>query len=92
MARPYQTFGGDDLHATAVSKAAAMLEGVIIRHPWLDGNKRTAYVLMELVLATGGLGIRAGEDEKYAMTLSVAEGRMNVEQITEWLRAHSKPL
>ena len=33
LARPYQTFDGQDLIPTAVGKAAAMLEGVIIRHP-----------------------------------------------------------
>lgn len=46
LARPHQTFGGEDLYPDPVAKAAAMLESIIIRHPWLDGNKRTGYKSM----------------------------------------------
>lgn len=60
-ARPYQTFDGEDLYPGAEAKAAAMLESIIIRHPWMDGNKRTGYVLMELVLLNGGLELVATE-------------------------------
>ena len=88
LARPYQTFDGQDLIPTAIGKAAAMLEGVIIRHPWLDGNKRTAYVLMELVLEDGGVRLTATEDERYAMTIRVAEGKSSVEEIQAWIEAH----
>lgn len=93
LARPYQTFGGEDLLPSAAAKAAAILEGVIIRHPWLDGNKRTGYVLMELVLEEeGGLQIDASEDEKYAMTIRVAEGKSSVEEIQAWIEAHARPI
>ena len=88
LARPYHTFGGVDLYPTAVGKASAMLEGVIIRHPWLDGNKRTGYVLMELVLDLGGIRLLASEEEKYAMTIRVAEGKSSVEEIQSWIETH----
>src|SRR5690606_25011721 len=55
LARPWQTFDGEDLYADPAAKAAAILESIIIRHPWMDGNKRTGYVLMELVLVEAGL-------------------------------------
>ena len=90
LARPYQTFGGTDLIPTPTGKAAALLEGVIIRHPWLDGNKRTGYVLMELVLGDADIDLVATEDEKYAMTIRVAEGKSSVEEIQAWIEARVK--
>lgn len=86
LARPYQTFGGQELYPTVEGKAAAMLEGVIIRHPWLDGNKRTAYALMELVLEDGGLRLAASEDEKYDMIIQVATGQLDLEGIVAWMK------
>ena len=87
LARPYQTFGGDDLYPTSMGKAAAILESIIIRHPWVDGNKRTGYVLMELVLVENGLSIRADEDEKYEMTIQVATGQLNADGVRTWLES-----
>jgi death-on-curing protein len=87
LARPYQTFAGEDLYPTPAGKAAAMLESIIIRHPWMDGNKRTGYVLMELVLDEAGLTLNASEDDKYAMTIRVAEGKSSVEEIQAWIEA-----
>ena len=44
LARPYATFDQKDLYPTAVDKAAAIFESIIINHPFIDGNKRTAYM------------------------------------------------
>lgn len=90
LARPFQTFGGQELIPTVEGKAAAILEGVLIRHPWLDGNKRTGYVLMELVLLDAGKELLATENEKYVMAIRVAEGKSSVEEIQTWIRAHVK--
>jgi death-on-curing protein len=43
--RPFATFEKHDLYPTPSAKAAAILESILINHPFLDGNKRTAYVL-----------------------------------------------
>lgn len=91
MARPYQTFGGQDLYPTPVTKAAAILESIIIRHPWLDGNKRTGYVLMELLLLEGGLGVVASEDEKYEMVIQVATGALDADGVRAWLESRVGP-
>ena len=50
ISRPYQTFNQEDLCKTPIEKAAAIIESVIKNHPFLDGNKRTGYVLMRLIL------------------------------------------
>ena len=43
-ARPYQTFGRSDLYPGALEKAAAIIESIIINHPFIDGNKRTGFL------------------------------------------------
>ena len=71
-------------------QSPAIWEGVIIRHPWLDGNKRTGYVLMELVLLDAGKELVTTENEKYDMTIRVAEGKSSVEEILAWIEARVK--
>jgi len=50
LARPYATFDGIDLYPAIEEKAAALFESIIINHPFIDGNKRAAYVLLRLIL------------------------------------------
>ena len=49
ISRPYQTFDGNDLYASIVQKAASLIESILVNHPFVDGNKRTGYVLMRLL-------------------------------------------
>lgn len=46
--RPFATFNEQSLYPTPIDKAAAILESILINHPFVDGNKRTAYALMRL--------------------------------------------
>ena len=39
IARPFQTFGGEDLYPSPFDKAAAIGESLIENHPFIDGNK-----------------------------------------------------
>lgn len=85
MARPYQTFGGEDLYPSPVAKAAALMESVIIRHPWVDGNKRNGLGLALLLLRKESLRIQASQDELYDLTIAVAEGHLSAEAIEAWM-------
>ena len=62
--RPYQGFGHQELYPGAIDKAAAIFESIIKNHPFQDGNKRTAYVLMRLLLNEDNLDIHASEDDE----------------------------
>jgi len=88
IARPYQTFGGTDLYTSPVDKAAAIFESIIINHPFVDGNKRTAYTLMRLILLEHQLDIEASESDKYEMTISASMGGIRFEKIRVWLLSH----
>lgn len=41
LTRPFQTFNEKELHQSPISKAAALIESIVINHPFLDGNRAT---------------------------------------------------
>ena len=85
ISRPFQTFDGKELYPTSIDKASAIFESIISNHPFIDGNKRTAYVLMRLMLKEGKADIFAEQNEKYDFVINAAEGKMNLDQIKEWI-------
>lgn len=89
LARPYATFGGEDLLPDPLQKAAAILESMAINHPFVDGNKRTAWVLMLIILSDYDLDVTIDEDARYQLVIDVASGQLRFEGIVEWLRGHT---
>ncbi|MFN3444560.1 MAG: type II toxin-antitoxin system death-on-curing family toxin [Bacteroidia bacterium] len=89
--RPFATFDNQDLYPAASDKAAAILESILINHPFVDGNKRTAYVLMRLILINDGYDIATSQDEKYQMVISASKGEARFDDIKIWIEAHLKP-
>jgi death on curing protein len=88
--RPYQTFGGQELYPDPVDKASAIFESIISNHPFVDGNKRTAYVLMRLFIKQDMLDIDATEDEKFDFVLKSAKGELTFDEIKAWIKSKLK--
>ena len=59
-----------------------------MNHPFVDGNKRTGYVLMRSLLINDGLDIKASQEEKYEFVLSIASGRSKLPEIIDWITMH----
>ena len=89
LARPFQSFENQELYPSVILKAAALLESILINHPFIDGNKRLGYTLMRLFLLSNGLDIKASQDDKYEFIISVASGEKDFDSITEWLALHT---
>lgn len=89
IARPYQTFGGDDLYQTVYEKAAAMMESLIINHPFVDGNKRTGFLGMFGILLKENIKLTATDGNIYAFTIRVSTGETKFEDIVSWLKQNS---
>ncbi|MDA1192027.1 MAG: type II toxin-antitoxin system death-on-curing family toxin [Candidatus Poribacteria bacterium] len=84
--RPLAEFGGVEAFPDLWLKIAALVHSIITSHPFLDGNKRTAFAAADFCLALNGHIIAAGDDEQTRFFLEIAEGKHDVDAIAEWLR------
>ena len=90
LARLFATFDNKDLYPNPIEKASAILESIAINHPFIDGNKRTAYTLMRLILLENSLDIVATQSEKYDLVISVSKGEFRFDEIKSWLESKVK--
>jgi len=86
LARPRNAwgYGTDDPAALA----AAFAFDVARNHPFVDGNKRTAWVLARLFLALNGHELSFSPEEAIAMMLALAAGELREEETADWFRQH----
>ena len=90
IARPFQTFGREDLYPTAISKAAALGESLIINHPFVDGNKRTGFLAIVTFLLECKLLVSADKEDAYNFTIQISTGEIKFEEIVLWLKNNTK--
>lgn len=90
LSRPFQTFDNKDLYPSILHKSAALVESIVINHPFLDGNKRIGYVLMRLFLIENGYDLNASQDDKYDFVIKIASGLSDLEQIHDWISQHTE--
>lgn len=86
--RPFAGTNDSEFYPTTYLKAAAVIESIVKNHPFIDGNKRTGYVVMRLFLLSDGLDINASQDEKYEFVIEIATGNLTIEDITSWILNH----
>lgn len=72
--------------------AAAYAVGLAKNHPFVDGNKRTAYVAMELFLWLNGLELMATDADCVITVLGVASSDIGEDELAQWLRQHTEPI
>ncbi len=92
LAQPKMTIGGRFVHKTLFEKAAAYGYHVCRNHPFIDGNKRVALILMDIFLQKNGWEIVADEEEAYATMMDLAAGRLTKAHLASWIKAHSAKL
>ncbi len=87
LARPLNlaTYGRPDAAALAACYAVALAKN----HPFVDGNKRTSFVAMELFLALNGVTLTAGDADCVLTMLAVASGATDETTLSEWIRRNS---
>jgi death on curing protein len=89
LARPQQTFGGEDLYPDMYSKTAALMESLCKNHPFLDGNKRIAFAGAVAFLKTNNIHIKCNTGEGEKFVLSIAEGKKGPDDIVTFLKDHT---
>jgi death-on-curing protein len=76
-----------------IEEAAALWESLSQNHPFVDGNKRTAFGATYTFLAINGVEITADADELWEFMSNLYEtGNFSFEQLEPWLRKNTKPV
>ena len=88
LAKPRQRFHYDK--PTMADLGAAYAAGIVKNHPFLDGNKRTGFMMGAGFLERNGCQFVATEAEAVLRTLALAAGEMSEVEYAEWLKVNSK--
>ncbi len=75
-------------NADVANLAAAYAFSIARNHPFLDGNKRNAWVVAETFLLKNGYQLTAGDRDGVLTMLAVADGSMAESEFASWLRAN----
>ena len=90
LARPRNLYAYEavqDIQQLAVSYAV----GILRNHPFFDGNKRAAFIALNIFLNLNGLRLKADTQEAADIFLRVAGGKMNEESLVAWILMHTVP-
>jgi death-on-curing protein len=75
----------------AAELAASYAFGLARNHPFVDGNKRTAYVAAELFLGLNGFVLTSSDSDSILKMLALAAGDIDETTFAAWLRQHLAP-
>ena len=88
LARPQTGY-----YETLWLQAAALLQSLAMKDPFVDGNKRVAFAATAVFLRMNGQRLVALADDSEAFMLAtVIEGRAETEVLAAWLAAHARPV
>ena len=74
-----------------VEMAALYTAGIVRNHPFIDGNKRTGFVIGVLFLELHGFDFTASEADATQAVMALASGTIDEAAFTVWLRENTKP-
>jgi len=89
LAQPEASFGGEYVHKDLFQMAAAYGYHLCQNHPFYDGNKRTALIVMYTFLYVNGFQINADKKSLFAIMMDLANGKVSKEELSDYLKKHS---
>lgn len=89
LARPQNRYGYDR-DADLFALAAAYVFGIARNNPFVDGNKRTAYVAAELFLDLNGVTLLANNQHCVLIMVALAAGEIGGDEFAAWLRSNAQ--
>jgi death-on-curing protein len=90
VAAPAQSFGGQLVHEDIPAIAGAYAFHICMNHPFVDGNKRAGTAAMIAFLTDNAWRFDATADEAEPVILSLAAGKLDKTNFTEWLRKYAR--
>jgi death-on-curing protein len=68
-----------------LTKPQLFLRVLFSNHPFVDGNKRTAYVVLRLIPKRNQLDLKVDQDVKYDFVIKAAKGELTFDKIRAWI-------
>lgn len=90
VARMRASFDGKDLYVSIFEKAAALFESLCKNHPFVDGNKRIAFVSAVIFLEINGYETSFDPEETEDFILKVITQKVELKTIAAFFEKHSK--
>jgi death-on-curing protein len=92
IARPYCGY-----YRSIAKKAAALIQSLASNHGFIDGNKRTALLMMNLLLLRSGYVLRSGSEQQInsdveTMILALVQHHMSFDDVGAWLEQRIVPV
>jgi len=91
LARPQQLYAYGD-NPDIIDMAASYTAGIVRNHPFIDGNKRTGFLVGVLFLELNGVRFTATEESAAQTILSLAAGTLDEPAFAAWMHAQVKRL
>ena len=74
-----------DRDKAVVKKAAFLLHSLVTHHPFINGDKRTAFEAVDAFLELNGYVLRANPDEIYRVLSDLGVGKASEAQVEDWI-------
>jgi len=88
IAAPFQAFGGQSMFPSIQQKAVRLGFGLIMNHPFIDGNKMIGAHVMLTMLAMNGIELEHTQKELFDIILKVAANEAIFEELLGWVLDH----
>jgi death-on-curing protein len=85
VGRPRQSAFGEDAYPSVTLKAAALMQSLAENQPFVDGNKRIAWICGKLFLQLHGFTVRVSDEEGLDLFLNRIAKGMTVEELATWI-------
>lgn len=88
LAQPQASFAGQFLHPYIHQQAAAYLYHLSMNHPFIDGNKRTAFAVMDTFLRVNNYYLILNNDDAYDLVMQVVNHQISKEKLIAYLESN----
>ena len=83
---PFQSFGDFEFYPTVLEKAVRLCFGLVMNHPFIDGNKRVGAAALLATLEVNNISFHADRGELSEVILSLSSGKIDYEDLLRWVR------
>lgn len=88
LARPKNLYFYNESSVSIYQIAASYAYGISRNHPFLDGNKRTSLVVMNLFLKINGISINPSKESSYLTFINLAAGILTEDDLAKWIESN----